>query len=193
MAIDAAAAAFVASGTIGLGRGVTCAGRNLAVRKQALLDIGGYAALPDSLSGDDDFVLQKISAHPKWNVRYAFGADTVVPAVGPNSMGGFIKQKQRHISAGRYFSFFAQSAFALFFAANFVLWIGFIVAPFYNLLWMLPFLAKLLLDYFVLFTFSSRFDKRFAAPAFLIWEPLYLYYNVIVGPLAFFKKIKWKA
>ena len=193
MKVDAAAAAFVAAGTISLGCGVTCTGRNLAVRKQALRDIGGYASFPDSLSGDDDFMLQKISNHPAWEVKYAFDSRAVVPAWGPSTLGQFLKQKQRHISAGRHFRLFSQAAFALFHLANLGLWTSLVFAPFCGILCLAPFAAKLCIDFFSLFAFQYLFDQRSNIAAFLLWQPLFLFYNIFAGPCSFIKKQNWKS
>ncbi len=190
--IDAAAAAFVAAATIALGRGVTCTGRNLAVKKQALSDIGGYKALPDSLSGDDDFILQKMSQHPRWGVRYAMDPMGVVPADGPSNLFAFLKQKQRHLSAGKHFQFFSQFAYALFHLANLGIWVCPVLAIFGGLPCLAPFILKLLLDYCVIRWFLRQFHCSIKGTVFIVWEPLYLFYNIFAGPLSFIVKHDWK-
>jgi len=189
--IDAAAAALVAAGTVALGRGVTCTGRNLALRKAALEDIGGYSSLPDSLSGDDDFVLQKVSAHPAWKVRYAVDRRAVVPADGPDSLRQFLRQKRRHISAGRHFGRWAQMVFAVHHTANLFIWLGLVAAPFWGCVFLAPFALKLLLDYFAIRVFLGLYAMRPSAPALVSWQFIYLFYNVIIGPLSIFQKIGW--
>jgi cellulose synthase/poly-beta-1,6-N-acetylglucosamine synthase-like glycosyltransferase len=189
--IDAAAAAIVSAATIGFGRGVTCTGRHLAYRKQAWMDIGGFAALPNSLSGDDDFMLQALSKHPKWHVKYNFDAQAVVPARGPDSLREFLSQKQRHISAGRYYPPAAQIGFALFHLLNLVIWLVMFVhlatRPF---LIVLP-LFKFAMDYVLLKKFLNQFKMKIDFKIFMLWEWLLVYYNTITGPIGFFKKLKW--
>ena len=192
MKIDTAAAAFVAAGTIAFGRGVTCTGRNLAIRKQALLDVGGYQALPDSLSGDDDFMLQKISSHPKWQVKYAYDSQAVVPAAGPKNVRCFLDQKRRHISAGKHFQIFSQLIFALYHLANLGIWVSLFIAPFVGAIYIVVFILKLVFDFIAVFWFLGLFKIRVRIASFILWQPLFLFYNIFIGPLSFVQKLKWK-
>lgn len=188
---DSAAAAVAAAGTIGWGRGVTCAGRNLAYRKQAYHDVGGFAVLPNSLSGDDDFMLQRIADHPRWGVRYALDPQTVVPARGPQNLRLFLRQKHRHLSAGRHYSTRRQWGYGLFHAANFALWLcaggGAILDPLY----LLPLALKVMIDVALIRRFLRRFYLAVAWHHFLLWEPLYLFYHVYAGVAALLKKPRW--
>lgn len=192
--IDAASAAFVAAGTIGLGRGVTCTGRNLAVRRRALFDIGGYASLPDSLSGDDDFLLHNISRHPRWKVKYAFDPASVVPAAGPQNVRCFLQQKKRHLSAGRDFQPLSQFLYALFHLANLAIWLALPAAFYFRApLLLAPLAAKIISDYFCLHYFLNIFQKKIHLKAFLFWEPLFLFYNIFAGPGLFWGNLVWAA
>ncbi len=189
--IDAAAAAFAAAGGIGHGKGFTCTGRNLAVSRAAYEAVGGYEALPDTLSGDDDFMLQKISDHPLLQVRYAFDPNSVVAAEGPANVRMLLRQKQRHISAGRYYQR-AKSGYALFQAANAVLWSAAAYGIFANPALLLPFALKLLIDGIALQAFLRPFHLRLPLKALLCWEPLFLFYHAVAGFRAWTGKTKWQ-
>lgn len=189
--IDAAAAAMVSASTIGYGRGVTCTGRNLAYRKQAWLDIGGFVSLPDSLSGDDDFILQAISKQPSWKVKYTFDSTLIVPALGPQSIASFLRQKQRHISAGKYYSLPAKLGFTLYHFVNLMIWGLAIFGLFIHYIFILPLLIKLVLDFFILRFFVRHFNLKIDVRLFLLWQILFVYYNTVTGPIGFFRKLKW--
>lgn len=189
--IDAAATAVVSAATIGFSRGITCAGRNLGYRKQAWLDVGGFAALPDSLSGDDDFILQAISNHPEWDVKYLFGAQTIVPAKGPESISRFLKQKQRHISAGQFYPLTAQIGFALFHAINLLMWLISIWTVFFQPLCLIFLMLKCLFDFLIVRRFFVQFNLKINLKTFCLWEILFVYYNTISGPVGFLKKLEW--
>jgi glycosyltransferase involved in cell wall biosynthesis len=191
--IDSLAAAFVAAGTIGHHHGVTCTGRNLSYNKTIFASTGGFDALPDSLSGDDDFVLQHIARQKRWQIVYAFSRQSHVPANGPENFSQFIKQKQRHLSAGRYFTTRQQTAFGGYHLSNYVLWISALCGFFFNarLLFLLP--AKLALDWFSLRYFAASLERRIRFFPFLLWQALFPIYNIISAPVAFWGKIRWKA
>ncbi|MBN1561286.1 glycosyltransferase [candidate division KSB1 bacterium] len=191
LTVDAAAAALVAAAAIAAGRGITCSGRNLAYRKDAFTAVGGFARTPDSVSGDDDFVLQAISMRRRWKIRYAFDKSTMVLSAGPQNVKSFLQQKRRHISAGKYFPRTAQAGFALFSLINALIWLsafsGLFIAP----ALVLPLLLKFGLDYAILRWFLHHFTIKVRWSNFLLWELLYFYYNSISGPVGLLKKERW--
>jgi poly-beta-1,6-N-acetyl-D-glucosamine synthase len=189
---DSAAAAFVAAGTIGWGKGVTCTGRNLAYRKQAFEDVGGFSALPDSLSGDDDFMLQRITAHPKWQVRYALDAETVVPAQGPQKLSLFLRQKQRHLSAGRSYSLIGQLGYAIYHGANIILWLSAALGIFSATICFAPLLVKITIDGAALLWFMGMLNIRLKWRHIIAWAPLFLFYHVFSTVSAAIKKTSWE-
>ena len=189
--IDSLSAAFVACGTIGWGLGITCAGRNLACKRQALNEIGGYSAFPNSVSGDDDFLLQAVAKHPCWNVTYNCDPQTIVPAAGPKNLRAFLIQKQRHISAGQYYSKQQQLGYSFFHVVNFALWLGLPFAVL-NPLFALPLFIKIFLDFVFLNVLAGRFRYHINLFSFLVWEGLFVLYNLVAGFRSLFCTIRWK-
>jgi glycosyltransferase involved in cell wall biosynthesis len=189
---DSAAAAFVAAGTIGWGRGITCTGRNLAYRKQAYDDVGGFAALPDSISGDDDFMLQRIAAHPQWQIRYALDPETIVPAQGPQNLRHFMRQKQRHLSAGRHYSPVGQLGYALYHAANITLWLSAVYGLLEDTPYIVPLLVKSIIDGGALLWFLGLLNIRLKWRYIILWEPFFLFYHIYLTLGSWCKKSSWK-
>jgi len=189
--IDAASAALVSSSSIQRGLGVTCAGRNLAYRKSAFEDIGGFGAVPDTLSGDDDFILQKIAQHPNWNVTYAFDPKTVVQADGPQTWFAFLRQKRRHLSAGVNYRPRIQFYYTLFHTLNAFVWTLSLLGMFQNILFCLPLFAKIVVDLRLLILFLVRFGFRLSWIYYLIWEGVFVFYHTLIGPLGVFKVKRW--
>jgi len=188
--VDTLAAALVAAGGIGHGRGITCSGRSLACRRHILSEIGGYDALPDTLSGDDDFLLQAVASSGRHRLIYALAPSTAVPAQGPSGWRAFIRQKRRHLSAGSRYKLPIQLGYTLFHSANLLLWstplVGLIHRP---LLLFLP--AKIILDGLVLFLWSSRLHQPFSLAGLLAWEPLFPVYHLVAFPRCG-EEISWK-
>ncbi|HOT96051.1 MAG TPA: glycosyltransferase [bacterium] len=179
---DALAAALVAAGGIGHGRGITCTGRNLACRREALSRIGGYAALPDTLSGDDDFLLQKIAQLPGETLTYLLTPQGAVPARGPAGWRALLGQKRRHLSAGSRYTRPVQLGYFIFHSANALLWSLLFLAPLFRP-WLLGFLAaKILLDGLALLVWSIRLQQPFHPGGFLLWEGLFPLYHLFAWP-----------
>ncbi|NOY59304.1 MAG: glycosyltransferase [Calditrichaeota bacterium] len=189
--LDSLAAAFVAAAGIGWGRGITCAGRNLAVRTEALRDVEGYRNTPDSLSGDDDFLLQAISKSRNWQVGYCFEPASFVNATGPKNLKHFIRQKQRHISAGKHYSFYAQLGFGGFHFLNYLLWISAFAGIFVDARLIVPLVIKIVIDYGALGYLAGQLKRTVPFCSFCYWEILFPLYNALASPVAFFRKISW--
>lgn len=188
--LDSLSAAFVSSASVGKNKGVTCTGRNMAYRKKAFSDVGGYTELSDTLSGDDDFLLQRISAHPNWKARYSFDVSTVVRARGPANFISFINQKTRHISAGQNYSFFSKMGYMLFHALNFAIWVNILFVFLFDWKAVFVLILKCMVDFIFLSIFSQKFCLRVEINHFLLWEILFPAYHLIAGLFSFFK-VRW--
>ncbi len=191
--VDSLSAAIVASSTISMQKGTTCTGRNLAIRKQTLDEIGGYTTLPDTLSGDDDFILQAVNKHPSWQTTYSFNPATHIPAKGPGTWQQFLKQKSRHLSSGTDYKISQQLGYGLYHLSNACIWVLFLWSL-TNLNFTLAFLllVKLLLDFSLLSFFSKKMNLQLPLLGFITWEVLFPMYHLVSGPAAFLKKITWK-
>lgn len=189
---DSLAAAFVAAGGMGHGHGITCTGRNLAYRKSVFEEIDGFKDVPDSLSGDDDFILQKMAQLPSWRITYAIHPQAGVPAKGPETLRGFFRQKQRHISAGKHFRRTQQVGYGVFHLCNALLWLAPVVDLFWGTsLWM-GLAAKVVFDILILRWFAGKFHISLPLYVAAVWEVVFLAYNAISGVLAFTRRSTWK-
>jgi len=190
---DSLASAFVAAGTISWNFGVTCTGRNLAYRRQEFCQIGGFAATPDTLSGDDDFILQKIAKSGKGKLVYAFTPASHIPATGPATIGKFLAQKQRHLSAGKKYSRFSQFNYAVFHLCNLLL----IGAGLYglggniHLFILLP--IKALIDVIAISVFCRLLGSRLSLRGWLLWEIGFPLVHLLAAPKSFFGRVRWKS
>jgi len=189
--IDSLAAAFVAAGTIGWQRGVTCTGRNLSFRMPVFKQVGEYEHLPDSVSGDDDFVLQRISRNKCGKILYALEVKSQVQSNGPGNFSKFLEQKTRHISAGKFFGFWQKVFFAAFHLLNYFLWSA-LFTVFLSPLHALFLLVKILTDFIFMRAFANSLQRKINVAHFLLWEVLFPIYNAVSAPLAVRKKINWK-
>ncbi len=195
LSLDTFATALVAAGAAGWNVGVTCTGRNLAYRKKVYGEVGGFAAIQRSLSGDDDLFLQLIKKRTRWQVRYSSNPKTAVPSPPPRSFSNFIKQRRRHVSASKFYSKPIQAGYLAFNLSNLTLFasLGFGIwrAGLFHLA-LIAFFLKLLLDFIALFMILHKFIKLNLLPLFLFWEIFFLINQVVLSPLGLAGKIKWK-
>jgi hypothetical protein len=86
---------IVASGLIGLGFPVIGNANNLAYRRRAFDEAGGFARHGSVVSGDDDFTLQEIHATGKWSVRYCVDPKALMRTAPPEDWARFWEQRKR--------------------------------------------------------------------------------------------------
>ena len=79
MSIDAVSAA-----TMSHGIALSCTGRNIAFRKTAFIEIGGYDEIQDQISGDDDLLMQKISLSKRWAIDFMCNENYISESVNSN-------------------------------------------------------------------------------------------------------------
>ncbi|MFQ5706685.1 MAG: glycosyltransferase [bacterium] len=195
LSLDSLATAFVSAGAIGWNCATTCAGRNLAYRKEAFEEVGGFQSINHSLSGDDDLFLQLLKKRTSWNAVVSLNVRTVVPSPAPESLVAFFAQKRRHVSAGKYYSRPLQLVYLLYHLANGTLW-AFLFASFlrshFIFLASLLFGAKLFLDFLALYLTAQKLNLQRLLVYFPAWEAFFILTQLFVAPLAFVGKVKWK-
>lgn len=187
------AATFAAAG-ISRNFPLTCTGRNIAYRKSAFKDVKGFTGIMKSLSGDDDLFMHRIHQKTDWKLKYNVSPDAVVPSLQAKTLRQLLTQKQRHISAGKYFPISVKLFYTIIHLTNIgcYLFPGFsLLAGRYQILALMLFVIRLFLNYFFLRTGARIFHKSHLLKYFLLWEIYSLFYNVISAPRALFGKIVW--
>lgn len=91
--------ALLSSAAIGLGYPFNAFGRNFAYRRQLYFDLGGYGDDGSVASGDDDLLLQRISALTNWRAVFAADPRAHVPSAVPPAEK-LLGTKARHLSVG---------------------------------------------------------------------------------------------
>ena len=194
MSIDAIMNNLIIHGTLGWGFAVACKGGNFAYRKCVYEEVGGFAGLERSLSGDDDLLLQKISTKTHWKIKSCINKVAFVESFAPTNMAHFLSQRQRHISASKYFNKKSQLAYSIYFFSKLFMFISF--------LWLLfnfgiinPIIQFILFLYFFTLIMLLDIAKDNIQRKYLIfypfWEVYYLLNHIILAPFALLGKVKW--
>ncbi|MGQ9560869.1 MAG: glycosyltransferase [Candidatus Oleimicrobiaceae bacterium] len=193
--VDTLASAITAAGGIGLGKPTTCTGRNLAFRRRVYDEVGGYQRVMSSTSGDDDLFLHAVSQRGRWQVRYALSPDTFVPSVAPATCKELFLQRRRHLSAGRFYPLSVKARYALFHLCNLWLFVAPLAAAAVGgpvALCSLLLLLKVLVDARALYTAGTVFRHGISWWAFLLWQCYFLLTNMLLGPLSWVGRIRWR-
>jgi cellulose synthase/poly-beta-1,6-N-acetylglucosamine synthase-like glycosyltransferase len=190
IALESLTTMLVTLAGVGHGRPFLAVGRNFAFRRELYQRVAGYAGDLHIFSGDDDLLLQKISKLKEYRVVAAFTPESQAPSRGAENLWTFIRQKRRHISAGQAYPRRQQFGYALYHASNLALWLCPLFFGFWGSIFLL---AKLLMDGIICQRIGRVCQLQIAWLAFFPWQALCLFTHILVGPTAFFGRIRWKS
>ena len=197
LALEAVAKAGLAAGSVGLGLPLSCAGRNLAYRREAFEAVGGFDRIGHIVAGDDVLLMRLIASRTPWKIRYATEPETLVPtSAGPSSPGRLYHQKVRHASKPLHYGPAILALAGVLYLFHALLLLGVPIAlllpgSFHALCVALG--AKCAVD----LAFLCRTGRTLGMPPgllryFLLLEGVYLPYVVIFTVLGGMKRFRWK-
>ena len=98
LALEFAGLVGVGAGCIGRGWPTMCNGANLAFRRSAFHEVGGYADNAGVASGDDEFLLHKLHQRYLAGVAFVAEARAVVDTPAPATLAALLRQRVRWAS-----------------------------------------------------------------------------------------------
>lgn len=185
----------ITAAAIYAGKPVMCNGANLAFRKEAFNDAGGYKGNKGA-SGDDVFLLLKIkelysSEAINWNC-----SEEMVQTFSNMSFREFLYQRLRWASKSKYYS------------DKDVLWLGIIITltnlciltglvfSFFSIILakvLLPlWLIKAAIDWLILSTGSSLYKTKTSIGLFWLFEFIYPFYSIGIAFISLIINPVWK-
>jgi len=188
----------VAAGTCNMGLPMAASGQNLAYRRKAFEQIGGYSSIAHRVSGDDVLLMQLVRKYTKYKIVYASASSGFVTSKPQPDLTSFINQRIRWASNGSYqiylnipffaylLQFYLYSLF-LFFGLLFALLAGRFVS-----LFLTGMLLKFISDFVITTKSAFYFNRRDLLKYFPVWFLFQLPYVLYVGLLGTFGNFKWK-
>ncbi|HAO99495.1 MAG TPA: hypothetical protein DCQ83_05575 [Fibrobacteres bacterium] len=144
---------IVSASLVGLGFPVIANANNLAYRRKAFEDAGGFRGHGNVVSGDDDFILQAIHATGQWTTKFCSTPESLVRTAAPESWAHFWEQRKRWASKCLYYrlpqKLFLAIVFAFYAAIPLLLLAG-IICPWYAWLGICGFAVKTVSDFAVM-------------------------------------------
>ena len=181
--------------TIALRLPTMCNGANLAFRKHAFLDVGGYEGNRHVPSGDDEFLLRKLSNRFPGRIRFSPYRDGVVCTRSQKTFEQFMDQRKRW--AGKWRSHTSTDSAVLavlififhFFLTLSMLW----VLKSGNLFLLAGYLMLRSLPELIFLRNVMQFlNMRWRWSAFIVLQVIYSPYVVAFGLLAQGRTYYWK-
>jgi glycosyltransferase involved in cell wall biosynthesis len=177
----------IAAAAVGHQKAFLAFGTTWGYTRRAYDLAGGLAPLSQSLSGDDDLLLarmQQAGLPTGICLRPAGWGQTRIPA----SLREFIIQRRRHHSAGKYYAPAVKIGYFSFHLSNLFLWL----LPLFYFPAAFLLVIKFLVDMLMLRKSSRIFVGSLSVNHFFIFEIGYLLHHLLIAPLSFVGKIKWR-
>jgi len=148
-------------------------GRNLAYEKDLFFKNKGFAKHYHISSGDDDLFINETSTRENTSVEFSPASHTI--SIPKTSLKSWIKQKKRHLSAGRHYSSSSRIRIACELISRILLYASFIAicitSPWYFIAAAL--LGILLILKLVVFKLNlRRLDEKFLLLLLLLFDPI---------------------
>lgn len=102
-ALDFLSHSFCAAGAIGMGWPINANANNLAYRRCAFEEAGGFGGFEHMISGDDDLLLQCVDRETDWKIRFAVSEDTFIQTRPVQTFRDFVHQRMRWASKGLHY------------------------------------------------------------------------------------------
>jgi cellulose synthase/poly-beta-1,6-N-acetylglucosamine synthase-like glycosyltransferase len=172
-----------------------CNGANLAYRRAAYQEVGGFSDIDHIASGDDMLLMKKIQSKYPGGIHYIKDRNAIVQTSPAENIKTFLNQRIRWASKISHYKH--PSTFitlALVYAVNLCLLILFISCFFYgHWRWLLILLAfKTISEYFFVSKVSDFFQQQYLMKYFPLCQPFHIVYTVIAGSFGSFGKYEWK-
>jgi poly-beta-1,6-N-acetyl-D-glucosamine synthase len=173
-----------------------CNGANLAFSKEFFFEVGGYSGNEDFGSGDDEFLMKKISRRCPGKVGFLKSREAIVLTSPAENLPDFIQQRKRWAGKWRRHGNSTNMVLAVFiFLIHCGILAGFVLTLFgyVSVLNFAVFLSvKIFLEFLLLHDIFEFAGKKMKLLPFFICSILYSFYAVIFGVLANVGSYRWK-
>ncbi|MCI0513246.1 glycosyltransferase [candidate division KSB1 bacterium] len=197
-ALDFLALMASAEGATNLGWPLAASGQNLAYRRQAFDEVGGFVRIGHRVSGDDVLLLQLIARRTKWKIVFAHEAAAHNFTQAEKSLRTLFNQRTRWASNGPY-QIFLNLPFFLYILAVFLVNLGVFAAGIgWATGWLswrilaLPFGIKLVSELNLALRATRLFGRNDLLKIFPLWFVVQMPYVVLVGMLGSVGNFSWK-
>jgi len=195
--LEFAGLVITGAGLIGTGNPIICNAANIAYRKKAFEDVGGFTYQMSLSSGDDELLMQKIHRDTDYQIKFALDKKAIVSTEANKTVKDFYHQRKRWASKGLFYGdSFLLIKLVLIFLFYLSLLVqpilGFLISTKFFLTFIFSFIIKLAAEYLVLKKGTSLlFDSKILKP-FLITEILQVPYILVSGFMGMFGNLVWK-
>ena len=195
--LEFAGLVITGAGLIGSGKPIICNAANIAYRKKAFEEVGGFTYQMSLSSGDDELLMQKIHRDTDYQIKFALDKNAIVSTEANPSLKDFYYQRKRWASKGLFYGdhllLIKLILIFLFYLSIIILPIlGLILSKIFFIYFLISFLIKTSVEYLILKKGTTLlFDSKILKP-FIVTEILQVPYILVSGFMGMFGNLLWK-
>jgi cellulose synthase/poly-beta-1,6-N-acetylglucosamine synthase-like glycosyltransferase len=183
------------AGAIGMNIVNNCNGSNMAFRRSAFDEVGGYAPISSINSGSDSLLAQRIVATTSWRMNFAFISESHVTTLPLKNWADVLHQRMRWAGSTPNYRWtgliFLVASFFLYLLLFFFLPVS-LTSPSLMAAPLIIFLIKIFLDYWITTKFMKMTRISGIRKYFLISELIHVPLVVVSVIGSFAGKFEWK-
>lgn len=193
-AIEFASLIGTTAATLAFGVPTMCNGANLAFRKSAFMEVGGYKENIHIPSGDDEFLMRKINDRYPGTIGFLNDPQSVVTTTPSPTLLAFIQQRIRWAGKWRFNTSVTTNLVAFYvIIVQAALLTSFILLPSADYLILLSLLViRMILEFWFLYQVTRFLNVSWNISAFIILQIFYPWYVILIGMTSSFMPYSWK-
>ena len=188
---------FTGAGLIGSGNPSICNAANIAYRRKAFDEVGGFKNQMGLSSGDDELLMQKIAKDTDYKVRFSVNKNSIVRTHSNKNIAEFYHQRKRWASKGL---FYGDKNLIVKLILIFLFYIGLVFQPilaitlsiYFYISLVASIFLKSVFEYLILRSGKKILFNDLSLKPFFIAEFLQVPYIIIAGLVGAFGNLKWK-
>ncbi len=188
-AVDSVFLLAAAAGTMNLNRPISCIGNNMSYRKSVYKEVGGYEAIPFSVT-EDFMLLKAFEKLKKYKLIYPLDPGGLVVSKACKDLKILYRQRKRWGVGGLDAGLREWIVMGNGWLAN----IGMVLAPFfYSATSLVVCFFKIFTDFFFLKNVHESLKLKMKFKDFLAFQIYYIVYVIVLPFVAFFSRnVVWK-
>ncbi len=183
-------------GSFGIDKSFMCNGANLCYEKQVFLAINGFEGNEHIASGDDIFLLEKISSNYPDKVHFLKSYSAIITTKSETTLKNLISQRIRWAAkATSYKNNFSKLVSIAVFSMNFLLILLFLVSVIGYYSWInfiIIFLIKFCVDFILLFKTATFFKQQSILKHYFWSSLIYPIFIIFIALSSFTSSYSWK-
>jgi len=173
-----------------------CNGANLGYAKNAFKEVKGFEGIDNVATGDDMLLMYKIRQRNPQKIFYLKSKNAIVTTQPMYNWKEFFMQRKRWASKTFVYDDYKIIAVLAFVYLFNCLFVALVIASFFNnFYWwyVLGFwVVKTVIEFPFVFSVSKFYNEQSLIKYFFFFQPIHIFYTVVVGFLSQFGKYEWK-